>query len=1030
MTVMFCDLVESTTLAESLDPEDLRDVILSYQQACARAVERSGGNIAKFIGDGMLAYFGYPRASEDDPQRAVHAGLAILQELTVLNGQFREQHDVALRVRIGLHTGLVVAGPMGGGATREEFGIVGETPNIAARIQAAADPDTVAVSDATLSLITRYFETKTLGRRVLKGVSRDIGMHTVVRTTGVHNRLDVTPAIPTTPMVGRCADLEQLTEIWGRVCNGDGTTAHVWGEAGIGKSRLLRAVHERLAGEAGSVQVWQCSMYHRHTALFPVIGYLERSLGLDAAHRDDRALEVLEAMVFEAGLNRTEAVPLLAALLSIPHKEDPGREPLAPLDARAATLRVLESVLVANPLLHPLLLIVEDLHWADATTLELLQRVVGIVPSNRVLAAFTFRPDFTPPWSGGDGVVEFELMPLTSEEVASMVAAAKAEVDENVVFRIVEAADGIPLFVEEMLKMMGSANAPAAVARDEIRVPPTLRGVLTERLDRLPHLRDVIDVAAVVGTHVSPDLLGGLAGHGSADLDAELAALVAQDILRPGMESVTPSYEFSHALLQEAAYDSILRKRRKQLHRQVADVLIDRFRARADREPEVVAYHYSCAGEHAKSVAYWHHAGLRSLDRAAFVEAAGHFGHGIEALDAVGARGDDGERAELHVHRAASLQAGFGYASPGVDEAYARARTACIRARREDRLVSVIRGEWLFHHVRAEYGRALVRADQMLTLGTRTERQEVLAEGHLLRAMVQMYRGELEESRHQFERAIGLYRPPDVADQVYEAQGDTGVMALAYLAPVLFNLGFVDESLERSDESLALAEKVGGPVTRAQAWGMRSILHLLRKDAAEFSDWVERTRAHSVERNLPYWTHLSELNAGWLRGRSGELAAGIADLESGIAQYLATGARLGLASFHVLLADLLLLAGDQARALDELAAGEAFTVETGERLNEPTLLIAKGRTLMGGEVPNVAAATRAYVNAIDSARRQRAKLLELRAAAHLTEHERATGQPLTEIDALAELCHWFPATSTLADLHSARAVLRRARGET
>src|SRR5207302_1591219 len=229
---------------------------------------------------------------------------------------------------------------------------------------------------------------------------------------------------------------------------------------------------------------------------------------------------------------------------------------------------------------------------------------------------------------------------------------------------------------------------------------------------------------------------------------------------------------------------------------------------------------------------------------------------------------DDGLRAEFQGHRAASLQAGCGYAAPGVDDAYARARTACMQAKREDRLVSVIRGEWLFHHVRAEYGTALVRADEMLTLGARTERQDVLAEGHLLQAMVQMYRGELEESQHHFEQAIDLYESPDLADQVYEAQGDTGVMALAYLAPVLFNLGFDDESLTRSDQCLALAEKVGGPVTRAQAWGMRSILHLARKDVAEFSNWVERTRAHSVDRNLPYWTHLSELHAGWLRGRS------------------------------------------------------------------------------------------------------------------------------------------------------------------
>ncbi len=1027
MTVMFCDLVGSTPLAESLDPEDLRDIILSFHQACARAIERFGGYIANFLGDGMLVYFGYPRAHETDPQSAVHAGLGMLDQLAALNVALRTQYDIALQVRVGIHTGLVVAGEIVIGATRQEFGIVGETPNIASRIESVADPDTVAVSNATLGLIEGYFETTPLGERVLRGVSRDISVHTVVRATGVHNRLDVTP--PVTPLVGRSAELGRLAEEWMRVCNGCSATVHVFGEAGIGKSRLLRAFRARLAAKSSSVQVWQCSGHHTNTALYPVISSLERSLGLDAAHRDDGALEILVAMVAAAGLDQTEAVPLLATLLSIPYPDDPGQEPLAPLDARAATLRVLESVLIADPARHPLLLIVEDLHWADPTTIELLQRILGVAPPKNVLVACTFRPDIAPPWSGRDGVVQLELKPLTGEEVSSLVSsAAPAGVAPSVVNRVVQAADGVPLFVEEMLKMMGSAQEP--VDTDAINVPPTLRSLLTERLDRLPHLRDVIDASAVVGTNISRDLLDDLAELANADLDAELAALVAHGVLRPGIEAVRSSYEFSHALLQQAAYESILRKRRKQLHRHVADVLLERFSARAGREPEVVAHHFTCAGEHAASVPYWHRAGLRSLERAAFVEAAGHFGHGIEALDAVGATGDDDERAEFQGHLAASLQAGRGYAAPGVDDAYARARTACVRANRDDRLVSVIRGEWLFRHVRAEYSTALGLADEVLALGARTERQEVLAEGHLLRAMVLMYRGELEESRNDFERAIDLYVPPDSSDQLYEAQGDTGVMALAYLAPVLFNLGYDNAALLRSDRCLALADKIGGPVTRAQAWGMRSVLHLLRKDTTEFADWVERTRVHSVEHNLPYWTRFSDLNAGWLRGRSGELDAGIAELESGIAEYCDTGARLGLASFRILLADLLGLAGDHDRALAELAAGEAFIAETGERFNEPALLIAKGRTLMGRAVPDPAEAARAFVEAISSARRQGARLLELRAVGHLTEHERTTGAPLTELESLTDGCGWFPTSSTLADVRAARAVLARARGAT
>jgi class 3 adenylate cyclase/tetratricopeptide (TPR) repeat protein len=1024
MTVMFCDLVGSTPLAESLDPEDLREVILSYQEACARAVERFDGHVAKFLGDGILVYFGYPVAREDHPQRAVHAGLAIVEEITALNVSLLEQQGVTLHVRVGIHTGTVVAGELVGGAAREQFAIVGETPNIAARIESVAQPDTVVVSHETLGLIEGYFETMPLGERALKGVHREISLHRVVSATGVHNRLDVTGKGRATSMVGRIAELDRLVEQWACVCDGDGAIAHVIGEAGIGKSRFLRALRERLT-EIGSVQVWQCSAHNRNTALFPVVGFLERSLGLDPAHRDDRAVELLRAMVADADLDHTEAMPLLTNLLSIPYRADPHAEPLAPLDARAATLRLLESMLVANSALHPLVLIVEDLQWADPTTIDLLARIMGNRPK-RVLAAFSFRSGFTPPWSGDDGVVEFELAPLTEAEVSVMVAAAVTRVDPSLIERVVKAADGVPLFVEEMLKIMGAEQEPGRGDPHAMSVPATLRGLLTERLDRLPHLRAVIDAAAVVGTAVSRDLLDGLPELDGADLDADLAALVAHGILRPSSDAASSTYEFSHALLQQTAYDSLLRKQCKTLHAQVAAALVERFPARAEREPELVAHHWVRGGEPAKSLPYWHRAGLRSVERAAFVEAARHFGHGIEALDALGTARDE-ERAEFHNHLAACLQAGWGYAAPGVDESYARARTACIRANREDHLVSVIRGEWLSHQVRAEYGTALLRAEEMLAFGARTERREVLAEGHLLRAMVRMYRGELEEARLDFERSIEEYHPPESADQVYEAQGDTGVMALGYLAPVLFNLGFDDEALARSGECLALAEQVGGPVTRAQAWGMRSLLHLMRKDA-EFAEWVERTRVHSVERNLPYWAHLSELNAGWLRGRSGDLDGGIAALESGIAEYLDTGARLGLASFRVLLADLLLQAGDRDRALAELAAGEAFITETGERFNEPVLFIAKGRTLLAGHAPDAAGAAVAYSAAIESAHRQGARLLELRAAGHLTEQQWTRGEPLTSIDALAELCAWFPADSALSDVRSARGVLARVWG--
>jgi class 3 adenylate cyclase/tetratricopeptide (TPR) repeat protein len=1019
MTVMFCDLVGSTPLAESLDPEDLRDVLLAYQQAAAGAIERYDGYISRYMGDGILAYFGYPRAHEDDARRAVHAALGVIDAIGKLNRSLEVRYGVTLHARIGVHTGLVVAGEMGGGETRDERAIVGETPNIAARIESAADTDSVAISDSTLALVDGFFETTPVGERVLKGVSRPVRLYEVVRPTGVVNRVDVTTSGSPVVMVGRADELDRVTGAWERVRGGDGAIAHVYGEPGIGKSLFVRALRDRLGDDVAGVQVWRCSAYHRNSALYPVVDHLERALGIDVEQRGAGAIDAIRETVRNAGLDEDEAVPLLATLLEIPGSS-PGND-LAARDARADTLRVLERLLVTNASQHPLLLLVEDLHLADPTTIELLRRVADLVPSNPVLAAFTFRPGFTPPWADSGDVLDVALGALSADAVSTMVSAVGANLDDDAVARVVDAADGVPLFVEEMLKMVAATGRSASAGR--ISVPTTLRGLLTERLDALPALRDVIDAAAVVGRDVTHDVLAGLPHQAEIDIASALAELVVHDVLRPAADGPPGRLEFSHALLQEAAYDSMVRTHRRRLHRDVADVLVTRFAGRADREPEVVAHHFASGAEPAKSIPFWHAAGLRALERAAFVEAAGHFERGVEALDAdPDAALDEATRSEFLSHLAASLQAGRGYAAPGVDDAYTRARIACARAGRDDRLASVVRGEWLFRLLRADYDAAFELAAEMLTLCSRSGRREDLAEGHLLRGMVHMYRGVLEASQTDFETAIELYRPPEVPDRVYEAQGDTGVMAMAYLAPVLTNLGFIAESMRRSDASLALAERVGGPVTLAQAWGMRTLLMLGRNDA-EAATWAQRTLAHSVDRNVPYWRHLSEMTTGWLRARRGDVHAGIEDIEAGLGRYTDSGARLGLALFRSMLADLYLLVGDHERSLHEASEGEAFIADTGERYNECGLLLAKARALANAGRADAAHETLAAALAV--ARKQGARLLELRAVALLTAHEDAMHVPRTEAAALIDLSTWFPADCDLGEIRAARALISR-----
>jgi class 3 adenylate cyclase/tetratricopeptide (TPR) repeat protein len=1017
MTVMFCDLVDSTPLAGALDPEDFREVLTDYREACLRAVERFGGYTAVYAGDGMTVYFGYPRAHEDDAQRAVHSGLAILDEVGALSARLHDLYDISIQIRIGVHSGVVIAEELGGGAgeTQSQLDVSGEMPHIAARLESIAPPGSVVISDATHSLVEGYFETESLGEKLLKGVSRPVGVHRILRATGAVGRLEVATSRRLTPIVGRAADLARFVDAWEQVTSGHGTVVHITGEAGIGKSRLVHELIKELGDEVRAVQRWQCSPHHQSTSLYPVITFAERELGLGRSAAAEDQLEALERGVVDAGLDRVEAVPLLADLVSVRAGRDASAE-VAPRDARTAGLHILESLLVGNPARHPLLLVVEDLHWGDPTTIELLGRIIRGIGDLPVLCVLTFRPGLELPWTHEHPVVEIKLGPLTSTDVRAMATAASRGTLEPAVLEWVQsAADGVPLFVEEMLKI-GDVRAAAGV-------PPTLEGLLTERLDRLPELADVIDVAAILGREFERSVLAALKPEGSGDLDAALAQLYTQDVLRP-VDVASSRCEFTHALLQEAAYGRILRRRRRALHARVAETVVRSFPEMVEREPELVARHWSSAQEHARAVRCWHAAGVRALERAAYLEAADDFRRGLEALDASDPHGADGlDHVDFLTHIGASLQAGRGYAAAGVDETYARARTACERLRNDDRLVPVLRGQWMFHLLRGEYEAALQLADEMLALGMRGDRPAAVGEGHLDRGLVHMYLGNFDLARQHLEEGFTRYQAPDPSDRVYEALGDGAVGALAYVAVVLWNLGYPDESLERSDLSLERAQRVGGPVTRAQAWGMRSVLHLSRAEPAEIGQWVARTYSHSVDHDLGYWRAVSSLLSGWLQGRAGALRHGIGRVQESLDAYLASGSRLGLPHFQILFADLRRAAGDWRGALDLLRRGEEYIEETGERFSESELFRFKGRVLMMGDAPDPDAATAALERAVTSAHEQNAKLLELQAATRLAEHQRRIGAPCTAFDRVAALYDAFDPESQLPALIRARTLV-------
>jgi class 3 adenylate cyclase/tetratricopeptide (TPR) repeat protein/energy-coupling factor transporter ATP-binding protein EcfA2 len=1021
LTVMFSDVVGSTALAEQLDPEDFRDVLSGYHAGCTRAIGRFNGYVAQYQGDGVVAYFGFPRAHEDDALRAVRASLAILDEVAGLNGRLRALLGVELQIRIGLHTGIVVAGEIGSGPSRERHAAVGETLHIAERVQSIAPSDSIVLTDATLALVTDRVKTEILGTKELKGISRPTRVHTVVRSPdGVATRDRPVPALRTR-LIDRVRELAPLLEAWQRARRSHGTIVHVAGEAGIGKSTLVLALRERVREQAGAEHILQCSPHQSSSPLHPTIGFLERITDLDRSQPPERQLEALERCVAAVALDPPEIVPLLADLLSIPFATA-GRPHMAPRDARNATLRALEELLVGEASGHPLLLVVEDLHWSDPTTIELLERIVNNIERLPMACILTFRGDFQPPWTQWREDVNVDLGPLSTADVREMASAVSTAVlDAEALTRVESAAEGVPLFVEEMVKSIGVGSARDRLS--ESRVPTTLQGLLTERLDCLPELAGLIDVAAVLGHEFDRGLLQALSGLDRRGFRSAVALLTAEEVLQP-VEGSRTRLEFRHTLLQEVAYDRLLRRRRRALHASVAELLATRPPSVWEAEPERIAHHWTYAEEPARALPYWERAGRRALGRAAFLEAAAHFRQAVQALDATRpAPEGELERGDLLTRIGAATQAGHTPAAD-VDVVYARARSAFEHTGERDRLIPVIRGEYLLHVARAQYVGALELAEEMLSMARKHEHTPWRAEGLFYLGFARMLRGELDRARADLEEASTLYRPVEHAEDIYEAQSDPGVAALAYLANLLWNQGHAREAIQRSDQSLDLAGRVGGPVTLGLAWGMRCGLMLVRGISDDFGVWLEKARGQSVDGNIGYWSTVCSIWSAWVAGLTADAQAAIAVLQQHIDGYLKAGGRVGLPHFQALLAEVQLAAGNHGRALEALAAAQRHIDATGERYYEPELQWLTARVLAAGDARDVAAATAAYERAINSAHGQNAKLLELRSATGLAIHQRRSGEPPTTLALVESLCEWFADEPEVLDVRRARALLK------
>ena len=913
LTVLFCDLVDSTVLARQLDPEDLREVVRAYQSACAEVIQCFDGHIAQYLGDGLLIYFGYPRAHEDDAQRAVRTGLGILDAMRKLNTRLEQAHDVRFAVRIGIHTGTVVVGTMGGGGRHEQLAL-GETPNLAARLQNLAMPDTVVISDTTHRLVQGYFRYDALGLHSPKGVETPLQVFRVVGESAAQTRLEVASATGLTPLVGRGHEVGLLRERWAQSQDGLGQVVLLSGEAGIGKSRLVRVLTEQVADEIAPRLTLRCSPYHTNSAFHPVIEHLQRLLQWHRNEAPEARLAMLEQALQTAGLPLEEVVPLLAALLTVPVLERYPPLTLSPQRQKQKTQEALVAWLLAEAAQQPVLAVWEDLHWADPSTLELLALLLDQVPTARLLLVLTARPEFRPPWVPRSYVTPLTLTRLTrhqSEEMVLRVTGGKP-LPAEVLAQVAAKTDGIPLFVEELVKTILEAGL---VQEDDGRymltgplpplaIPATLQDALMARLDRLAVGKEVAQRGAVLGREFSYVLLQTVVPLDEATVQQALVQLVDAELLYQRGMPPQATYVFKHALIQEAAYQSLLKSTRQQYHQRIAQVLVEQFPETAETQPELLAHHYTAANLPTQAVAYWHRAGQQAVWRSAHREAIAHLTKGLEVLQAVP---DTPARMQqelaLHLALCTPLQVVQGIAAPEVMHAYTRAHVLCQQVGEAEQLSQVLWGLYAVHHTRAEWQTAWARGEQLLALAQRLQNPEILLEAHRALGGASFFLGQYAAARTYMEQGLALYDAQQYRSHTFLYSQNPKGQFLAVMAWSQWICGYPAQARQCSDELLAFAQAFANPHELTYALVVVATLHQFRREVQAVQARADTAIALATEHGFVLWRAYATILRGWALATQEQAAEGIASIRQGITAWQATGAAWWRPYFLALLAE-------------------------------------------------------------------------------------------------------------------------------
>ena len=1007
LTVLFCDLVNSTSIAAELDPEEWRDVVADYHRAAAQVIERFGGHVAQYLGDGVMAYFGWPEAHDDDAERAARAGLAMLGATANLNAQSARPK---LSARIGIDSGTVVVGASAG----KDADVFGDTPNIAARVQAGATPDSVVITDATHRLVSGLFVVEDRGAQALKGIDRPIKLYRVIQPSGVRGRLEAAAATRgLTPFIGREDELGLLMSRWERAREGDGQLVLIIGEAGIGKSRLIQRFHEQIAGTPHTWIEAGAGAFFQNTPFYPVTELLQQFLGGNGGKPAEEQLTQLEPRLELAGLKPADAIPLIAPLLNLPLWGKYPPLPLPPEQRRQRLLATLVEWVLGTARVQPLVVATEDLHWADASTLELIQLLVEQGATARLLVLFTARPEFRAQWPLRAHHAQITLNRLSGRALREMIAqvAAREAMSDETIATVMERTGGVPLFVEELTRAVLESGSVKLAARE---IPATLHDSLMARLDRLGVAKEVIQIGAVIGSEFSYGLLHAV--HPIPDEDLKGAIRSATDAELVYVRGIAPdeNYQFKHVLIRDAAYEALLKTRRKELHRQVAQTINQEFPALKESHPEILARHWSEAGETEPAIAEWSRAAKAAEARNGFKEAQENYQQALALINLL-AESPERDNRELQLRQSIvfMLNATRGFTAAETIDAGQRAAALAEKSGNLKQLVDSVVSRAHTAVISGDLTAAGKLLDEALKLALRQGNSTSLAHVHMLQMQTRYSRGDLAGLEKHFTAGLKFFDDPD-----FKRLPAVAKSALAYASYNMWKLGRADVARQRMAQMMA---GVNENNLYEVAWSafFAATLSVAMGEYAQ----GETLAAHALElgekHQLPYAVMASRVVLGLALAHLGRAKEGIALIRQGVASVLEVGALSGITYCGLSLAAAQERGGAIVDALETLE--QALQANPEEVIHRPEMLTLRGELRLKQGDTELAEAD--FHEAIEFARNMGAKMPELQATRSLARMLITHGRRDEACTRLAEIYGWFTEGFDLPDLKEAKALL-------